>query len=189
MQDNGIRAHPWNLNETDDHFQCTSEQEFSKLKPLKPIEPVVPYDKVRPPESDPPNHVLQRERCATAIYLWFVQLQYRKISLDNQGCNWPEDGSHWVPRYLHDYEQYLYNGYRVLPSVPWKVFGALKHTSEKLYPHQVYYSWHADEGIDGVISRSEVKIFVTVMQGRMMEATYCMHNPPVSPELISPSLL
>ena len=57
--------------------------------------------------------------------------------------------------------------------------GAFMNTSDDAGPHQVFYGWHGDEAKEGVILRSELHIFLTVMRERMQEAEYCLHMAPV----------
>lgn len=175
----GIRNLSLDLDGGDEFFQCMSEEDLSKLRPLDPTEPFVPYEKVRPPGSSPPLAPLQKRDCAAQIEFWFHELHTSKVASDGHGCVWPEEGSCWVPREMRDYEEELYSGCIIPPSIPYSLFRAFMCMSDKPFPHQIFSATHADDCEDGVLSRNELKIFLSVMKGRMREAIYCMHIPPV----------
>lgn len=171
-----IRKQDWDLADFDDCFARMTTEEFAKLRPSDPIEPYTSYEDTAFPDSDPPSNVFDFEECALRIVAFFRDLQRRKVSCDGCGIDWPESSSVWIPRDLHRYE-YIHNGYRVLPSVPYTLVKAY-YCGDK--PHQVYYAWHGDEGREGVISRSEIEILIKCMKVAIADPEFCVHNVPVS---------
>ena len=55
-------------------------------------------------------------------------------------------------------------------------------------PHQVVYTWHGDEGRDGVLQLSELQILMRCMRGSIARRELYIHNIPVrSIPIASPS--
>ena len=172
-----IRLQQWDLAGTDEYFACMKRDDFANLRPTEPFEPFRQYEDVDYPDSDPPCHTFDWERCAFKIATFFEELNIRKASKDGKGITWPERSSCWGARELYPYEKALRVGNRTHPSVPFTLGYAFWNSDGK--PHQVVYAWHADEGRDGALSRSETLILMRCMRGSIARRELCMHNIPV----------
>ena len=170
-----VRMQDWDLTHTDDYFACMREEDFATLKPSDPDEPIILYEDVEYPGSAPPRNVFDREDSAFAIEHWFQELQKRKVSVDGDGCEWPEGLSRWVPREKYSFEN-LRNGSRMPPSVPRELSSAYYNDDQ---PHQIYHACHADEAREGIVLRSELQILIRCMMGRVADPALCIHNVPV----------
>ena len=176
-----IRHQKWSRYEEDPFFRCMTKEEFTTLTPPDPTEPAERYENVEPPRFAAPKDVTDREKCSYLIEIWFDELRCRKVAFDGSGFSWPgnEDGAFWVPRDLYEFEKHLYNGYRVEPSVPYHVHSAFMYTSKELLPHRMHHVLIADEGIDGVLSQSEVDVFLSVMKSRIKQPAFRDQAAPV----------
>lgn len=172
-----IQKKPLDLGDTDDFFECMTEEAFAQLRPSDPGESSTTYEDVENPDSDPPTNVLEFDHCACEVESWFYLLRRSRVTEDRHGCMWPKGSGLWVPRQLRKYED-LYQGSRMWPAVPWEVTRTYDNTSQK--PHQVYHIWHGDEGKEGIILRSELVILIKIMRGRMTDPAFCTHIVPVS---------
>ena len=150
---------------------------FANLRPTAPLRPTTRYEDVDYPDSDPPRHTIDFERCSFQIATFFEELNVRKASSDGVGIHWPKSSSCWGARDLFPYEKVLHVGNRNPPSVPFTLEYAFLNNDDK--PHQVVYAWHGDEGRDGVIQRSELQILMKCMRGSIARRELCMHNIPV----------
>lgn len=158
----------WRLDDTDEFFECMTQEAFSNLQP---DEPVAPYEQVKPPNRGPPgDNIFDLEYSARDIEAWFYKLSRVTVSDD--------DLSSWGQRELTKYEYALYQGCRRPPAVHWMLCRAMCNGSGK--PHQVYHVWNGDEGREGQIPRSELDIVLRTMRGRMIEASFSRHIVPVS---------
>ena len=177
----------WNLDDTDDFFQCMTEEEFKALKPVYQWEEADTYEQVEPPVSSAPINTLERERCACAIERWFMELRRRKLGV---GCVWPneEEGAFWVPVELLPHENRLYNGYRGIGSVPYEILQALTYTSRKRFSHLMYHIYHAIESQDGVLLRTEVEILIEGIKSQMKSLLPHPSIVPVSQAILILSL-
>ena len=176
LRKTNIRLQQWDLAGTDDYFACMKREEFANLRPTAPLEPIRSYEDVDYPDSDPPSHTIDFERCAYQIATFFEEIHMRKVSTDGYGIHWPKGLSCWGARELYPYEKVLHVGNRNLPSVPFTLEYAFYNDDK---PHQVVYAWHGDEGRDGVIQRSELQILTRCMKGSIAQQKLCMHNIPV----------
>ena len=178
LRDTNIQLEYWDLAGTDEYFACMKEEDFANLRPTEPLEPIRLYEDVDYPDSDPPRHTIDFERCAYQIVTYFEELHFRKVSTDGYGIHWSVGLSSWGARELHPYEKILHVGNRTPPSVPFTLEYAFYNDDK---PHQVIYAWHGDEGRDGVILKSELQILMRCMRGSILRQNLCMHNIPVRP--------
>ena len=174
-----IRYQDWDLTGTDDFFACMRSNEFETLRPSEPIEPIESYEDVEYPNNDPPSNVVGFNTCGYAIARFFDTLGERKITEDGHGISWPKNPPSWVPRTKYLFED-LHMGTRMPSSVPYEVESFFHYNSDERKPHRVYYMWHADEGREGVIQRSELEVFLRCIMTTVHSAKLCMHNIPVS---------
>ena len=174
-----IRIQDWDLAGTDDFFACMRSTEFEIRRPSEPIEPFESYEDVEYPDDDPPYNVFGFKTCGYAIARFFDTLQDRKISEDGHGISWPQNPPSWVPGTKYLFED-LHKGTPIPSPVMYRVESFFHYHSDEDKPHRVYYMWHADEGREGVIQRSELEVFLRCIMSTIVSPKLCMHNIPVS---------